>query len=242
VAEKDGVVGDLGADVDEAQIRIGDAVTVCLGAGISLLLPAATVRLQEGKVVAIDAPGSEAPPVEPERWAFPVGSEQYPLEQWYCAQYHTYDPGPPPSGHTGLDLNVQVGGKGDVDRGQEVFAIAEGVVTSAGYSNEHTGDWLGCVVIRVIHAGRFLWVRYGHLAREEMTREGQVVDAGDRLGALGNYTGGAGGDHLHLDAALDAFEWNWYRSNSIRWVDPLPILRAHLDGGLVDRMLADEGG
>ena len=168
---------------------------------------------------------------DPAAWMFPVGSEQFPTEMWYCAQYHTYDRDANPRGHTGLDLNVDKAPWGDVDRGQPVFALAEGVVHDAGYSP----GWLGVVVVRVEHAGEPLWVRYAHLDWASVRVDpGDVIVVGQELGRLGDYVRG---DHLHFDMATTPFGWNYWRSRSVDWVDPLPILRAHLDAAQVDAML-----
>jgi len=61
------------------------------------------------------------------------------------------------------------------------------------------------------------------------------VFSGQLLGVLGNYSRG---DHLHFDMALDPFAWWQYRSPDVHWIDPLPILQAHLDVALVQDMMA----
>jgi len=143
-------------------------------------------------------------------WAFPVGTDEYPPAAWYVATVH--DEGGRRNngyGHTGIDLNVDRWPWGDVDRGQPVFAVADGVVRAVDYSSRY----LGSVVIEVEHDGGLLYWRYWHLANDEAFRalaEWQAVRAGDCLGLLGNYTLGAGGDHLHLDCALDNFGAHWW--------------------------------
>jgi len=164
-------------------------------------------------------------------WAFPVGTTDAPVEDWYCAQFHTWKGGT--TGHTGLDLNLDRSPWGDVDRGFPIWAIASGQVWAVGYSP----GWVGVVVIRHQHDGAPLWVRYAHLAPDITWVEGQIVAPGDQVGVIGNYTSGLGGDHLHCDMARDAFEWNWYRTPNFSWVDPVPILKAHLDPDKVDAML-----
>jgi len=168
--------------------------------------------------------------VEPSAWAFPVGTEQYPPEKWYCAQYHT-------ATHTGIDLNLDVSPWGDVDRGMPVGAVADGVIYAAGYSP----SYLGSIILQVEHGGIPLYVRYWHLADDMIFRSwqsGQSVGAGECLGHIGNYTLGAGGDHCHLDMRNQPFEphW-WFTSHPGGWLDPVPILKAHLDPVLVDAML-----
>ena len=165
-------------------------------------------------------------------WTFPVGSDKFPVADWYCAQYHLYDRETNPRGHTGLDLNGDRSPWGDVDRNEPVFAITDGTVHDVGWSN----GWRGIVVIRIEHEGSRLWVRYAHLSRRSiLVKPGDDVVAGQELARLGNYTRG---DHLHFDAALTPFGARYWKTRSVAWIDPLPILRAHLDDGLVDAMLA----
>jgi len=175
--------------------------------------------------------------VEPETqagpWVFPVGSVEAPIQDWYCAQYHTYKGGN--AGHTGLDLNLDRAPWGDVDRGQPVWAVTTGTVHSVGTSK----GWVHVVVIKVQHAGKPLWVRYAHLDPGGVQLQvGQAVKAGTRLGRIGNYVAGRGGDHVHFDMALDSFQWFHWRTPDIRWVDPIPILNAHLAPEMVTKLLA----
>jgi len=174
--------------------------------------------------------------IPPNPWAYPVGSEEYPTVKWYSSQHHTWDPKTNPGGHTGEDLNVEVLPRGDIDRGQPAWAVADGVVSSVGYS----AGWLGVVVVEHVEDdGTSVWFRYAHLDRDSVeVQVGERVVAAQLLGVLGDYTGGDTGDHLHLDAAWQAFEWNVYRDASISWIDPVPVLRRHLDDQVVDAMLA----
>jgi len=176
---------------------------------------------------------------EPAPWCFPIGSTQYPPPDWYCASWHDLT-GKRNNGygHTGIDLNVCKPPYGDIDRGQPGFAVADGVIFRVGYSQ----SYLGSVILLVGHERSPLYARYWHLADDATFRswtEGQVVKAGTELGHIGNYTLGAGGDHLHLDAALDPFEPHWWFTNHpvVRWIDPVPILKAHLDPAQVEAML-----
>ena len=158
----------------------------------------------------------------PAAWYFPVGEGDYPPERWYCAQGH----GPQ---HTGLDLNLDVSPWGDVERALElsVYAIADGVVTYT------TPNWSGVpmCVMRHEHEGTGLFVRYAHIWP---TVRAQIpLRSGQRLGGFANWSTG---DHLHLDCALDPFTREWLDPN-IRWRNPVPILKAHLDPAIVDAML-----
>jgi len=170
---------------------------------------------------------------EPTPWAFPVGSQQYPPEMWYAATVHDMT-GKLNNGykHTGLDLNLDLSPWGDIERtlGLAVYAVTDGIVTYI------TQAWSGVpmIVLQVEHAGEPLWIRYAHIMPVVMI--GQAVKAGQALGGFANYLLGAGGDHLHADCALDKFTREWL-TPSIRWIDIVDILKAHLDPLRVDAML-----
>jgi len=123
---------------------------------------------------------------KPLPWHFPVGSDEYPIEQWYIASVHDLT-GVKNNGykHSGIDYNVEVPPRGDVDRGQPVWAIAGGEV----YGTWHTERNLASVVIKVYHDDVPLYVRYWHLARDVTflgLRPGLEIGAGQCLGHLGS--------------------------------------------------------
>ena len=170
------------------------------------------------------------PAVAPGAWAFPVGEQGYPPERWYCATWH--DPtGALNNGykHTGLDLNLDVSPWGDIERtlGLSAYALTDGIVEYV------TADWsgVGMLVVFHRHEGEPLWVRYAHIT--PAVKAGDVVHPGTKLGPFGNWKTG---DHLHLDMALDRFTREWL-TPGIRWLDPVPVLKAHLDAGRVQAML-----
>lgn len=173
----------------------------------------------------------------PSVWYFPVGTVEYPPAKWYAATVHDLT-GKKNGGyrHTGIDYNLDISPWGDVDRGMPVRAVADGEVYGVWFSQKN----LASVVLEVQHEGASLFVRYWHLARDETflaLRPGQRVVAGQQIGALGAYLRG---DHLHFDMALDAFHPGvWFTSApGTRWVDPVPILKAHLGEEEVEASLA----
>src|SRR5437773_7953116 len=85
-----------------------------------------------------------------------------------------------PAFHQGLDIST--------DKGQPVFATADGTVDSASY----TGDYGNLIVIR---HGFGLSTRYGHLSVFKV-KPGQTVKRGEVIGLVGS-TGRATGSHLH---------------------------------------------
>ena len=87
-----------------------------------------------------------------------------------------------PAFHQGLDIST--------DKGQPVFATADGTVESASY----TGDYGNLVVLK--HAFG-LTTRYGHLSAFDV-KPGQTVKRGAVIGYVGS-TGRATGSHLHYE-------------------------------------------
>jgi hypothetical protein len=65
---------------------------------------------------------------------------------------------------------------------------------------------------------------------------GQIVKAGQALGSFADWGSSIQkGDHLHLDCALDKFTREWL-TPSIRWLDPVDVLKMHLSPERVDLM------
>jgi murein DD-endopeptidase MepM/ murein hydrolase activator NlpD len=87
-----------------------------------------------------------------------------------------------PANHQGIDIST--------DKGQPVFATADGTVESTGY----TGDYGNLIVIR---HGFGINTRYGHLSSYAV-KPGVSVKRGDVIGYVGA-TGRATGSHLHYE-------------------------------------------
>jgi murein DD-endopeptidase MepM/ murein hydrolase activator NlpD len=88
--------------------------------------------------------------------------------------------------HTGLDISAQ--------KGQSVFATADGVVQSAGY----TGDYGNLIVVKHEFG---LTTRYGHLSSYKV-KVGDSVKRGDVIGLVGS-TGRSTGSHLHYEILVN---------------------------------------
>src|SRR5207237_1320880 len=87
-----------------------------------------------------------------------------------------------PGFHQGLDIST--------DKGQPVFATADGTVESASY----TGDYGNFLVLR---HGFGLMTRYGHLSGFAV-KPGTSVKRGQMIGYVGS-TGRSTGAHLHYE-------------------------------------------
>lgn len=106
-----------------------------------------------------------------------------------------------PAFHQGLDIST--------DKGQPVYATADGTVDSASY----TGDYGNLIVIR---HGFGLATRYGHLSAFKV-KPGQTVKRGDVIGFVGA-TGRATGAHLHYEILANG-----------RLINPLQLLTQPTD-------------
>ena len=91
-----------------------------------------------------------------------------------------------PGYHSGIDISAE--------KGQPVYATADGVVASATY----TGDYGNLIVLR--HAFG-LSTRYGHLSAYHV-KPGDSVTRGDVIGYIGS-TGRSTGAHLHYEILVN---------------------------------------
>jgi murein DD-endopeptidase MepM/ murein hydrolase activator NlpD len=91
-----------------------------------------------------------------------------------------------PAFHQGLDISA--------DKGQPVYATADGRVESAGY----TGDYGNLVVLKHDFG---LTTRYGHLSKFNV-KVGDVVRRGDVIAFVGS-TGRSTGAHLHYEILVN---------------------------------------
>jgi murein DD-endopeptidase MepM/ murein hydrolase activator NlpD len=101
-----------------------------------------------------------------------------------------------PDFHQGLDISTE--------KGQPVFATADGTVESASYS----GDYGNFIVLKHDFG---LSTRYGHLSRFNVA-PGASVKRGDVIGFVGS-TGRSTGAHVHYEVLANG-----------RLINPLPLL------------------
>jgi murein DD-endopeptidase MepM/ murein hydrolase activator NlpD len=91
-----------------------------------------------------------------------------------------------PAYHSGIDISAE--------KGQPVYATADGVVQSAGY----TGDYGNLIVLKHSFG---LATRYGHLSAYHV-KSGDSVKRGDVIGYIGS-TGRSTGSHLHYEILVN---------------------------------------
>jgi murein DD-endopeptidase MepM/ murein hydrolase activator NlpD len=103
-----------------------------------------------------------------------------------------------PAYHSGIDISAE--------KGQPVYATADGVVQSAGY----TGDYGNLIVLKHSFG---LSTRYGHLSAYHV-KAGDTVKRGEVIGYIGS-TGRSTGSHLHYEILANG-----------QLMDPLQLLAA----------------
>ena len=108
--------------------------------------------------------------------------------------------------HTGVDFAVK--------EGTEVVAVADGKIEPANWGKSY-----GTQAVQKVDGG---WVIYAHLSKLDV-KPGDVVKAGQRIGASGN-TGNSSGPHLHFEMR-DNIRWSAGKDldpSGILGVDALP--------------------
>lgn len=183
-------------------------------------------RLHDTEIVAHElAAQLERTPRQPASieiggYSLPVGGD--PLE-WYFASTHrpTWVDGKKP--HSGLDINLLLHPRGDVELGYPVYATANGLVV---YAQWAPGRYWGNLVVTasVGDGDDLLFWRYAHLDGIAV-KVGDILTAGDALGTIGQ---GAADyyAHLHLDAwygpMLGVQPGAWF-DRRVTWLDPLEL-------------------
>ncbi|HVF70718.1 MAG TPA: M23 family metallopeptidase [Chthoniobacterales bacterium] len=172
----------------------------------------------------VSAPFQLAPPIllaglpTAARFDFPIGNEHGAFA--YNAQPFTENR------HLGDDLNG-IGGENS-DRGDPVFAVADGQVLFTGEGGPGWGN-----VIILLHAyeengaRKFVQSFYGHLEKIMVTPE-QKLTRGDQIGTIGT-AGGKYWAHLHFEMRefTTPFIGPGYREDTRGWIDPSAFIAAH---------------
>jgi len=102
--------------------------------------------------------------------------------------------------HSGVDFAVPTG--------TEIIAVADGKIENANWGKSY-----GIQAVQKVAGG---WVIYAHLSKLDV-KPGDVVKAGQRIGASGN-TGNSTGPHLHFEMR-DNIRWSAGKD-----IDPAGIL------------------
>ncbi|SJN37404.1 LysM domain / Lipoprotein NlpD [Mycetocola reblochoni REB411] len=95
--------------------------------------------------------------------------------------------------------------------GTPIYAVADGIVTHAGY----TGNWGGLIILEHTVSGERVASYYAHMWEYGIhVTEGMTVTAGQHIGDVGS-SGKSTGPHLHLEIrpggqgqpAIDSDQW-----------------------------------
>jgi len=100
--------------------------------------------------------------------------------------------------HTGVDFAVPTG--------TEIIAVADGKIENANWGKSY-----GIQAVQKVAGG---WVIYAHLSKLDV-KPGDVVKAGQRIGASGN-TGNSTGPHLHFEMR-DNIRWSAGKDSCHFW-------------------------
>jgi murein DD-endopeptidase MepM/ murein hydrolase activator NlpD len=152
------------------------------------------------------------------RFDFPIGTENGAFA--YNAQPFTENR------HLGDDLNG-IGGENS-DRGDPVFAVADGQVIFAGEAGPGWGN-----VMIILHAyeengtRRFVQSYYGHLETILVERK-QKVQRGQQIATVGT-AGGRYWAHLHFEMRQfnTPFIGPGYRADTRGWLNPSAFIASH---------------
>jgi len=135
--------------------------------------------------------------------------------------------------HTGADLNLNFPNF-NMDKGQPVFAIANGVVV---FADIIPGSWRGLIVIRhdPLPNGKPVYSRYGHV-EDIVVAKGDGVARGQQIAKVGLFGDPAVQNyHLHFDISttdlLETHPGNWPGENinaiRVHYVDPRQFIEDH---------------
>jgi hypothetical protein len=132
-------------------------------------------------------------------------------EPWYIGQdcewgnrasWRSYPP------HAGVDYNVSGGSSGKTIR-----AIAIGTIRGKG--------WSGTYGNRVwIQHDDGMWSHYAHMLSPCSRNDGDRVNVGDPIGAIGNTGSASNGAHLHLELAHS----QWACNDGNQSIDPIAFI------------------
>ena len=111
----------------------------------------------------------------PPHWPYGSGNFRWPTQGWLSQGFHL--------GHRAIDIAAPLG--------SPVRAADRGVVIRAGWNNQGYGN-----LVIIDHQIDYVTL-YGHLSEIYVT-DGQIVGAGDLIGAVGS-TGNSTGPHLHFE-------------------------------------------
>ncbi len=133
--------------------------------------------------------------------------------------------------HTGEDWNATRPPRGDVDLGDPIFAIANGLVTVADYFVPSWGN-----IILIEHEmpdGTHVWSQYSH-CNEILVKKGKEVKRGEKIGTIGKGAGNRWPAHLHFEIRSQDIKpnaWGWTREQILeRYAHPSEFIKANRPG------------
>jgi len=133
--------------------------------------------------------------------------------------------------HTGEDWNASRPPRGDVDLGDPIYAVANGLVKTADY---FVPSWGNVIVIEHEMAdGSRCWSQYAH-CQQMKVREGDEVRRGQKIGTIGKGAGNRWPAHLHFEIRVKDVKpnaWGWSRDQVLeRYAHPTNFIKANRPG------------
>ncbi len=133
--------------------------------------------------------------------------------------------------HTGEDWNASRRPRGDVDLGDPIYAVANGVVTVADYFVPSWGNVI--LMEHTLPDGDKIWSQYAHCDKM-VVKEGDKVRRGQKIGTIGKGAGKRWPAHLHFEIRLADVKpnaWGWTRSQVVqRYARPTQFIKANRPG------------
>ena len=133
--------------------------------------------------------------------------------------------------HTGEDWNASRRPRGDVDLGDPIHAVANGIVTVADY---YVPSWGNIILIEhQMPDGEKVWSQYSHCDKMAV-KKGDKVRRGQKIGTIGKGAGRRWPAHLHFEIRLEDIKpnaWGWTRSQVVkRYAHPSQFIKTNRPG------------
>jgi len=131
------------------------------------------------------------------------------------------DPSKPKVYHTGSDMSAGVN--------TPAYAIADGIVktpSSSGWSGSTTNE--AVIIEHKLADGRTFRALYGHLKSSSTVKSGSQVTAGQKIGEVGDWSGG---DHIHFGILSPGLTTSVSGGDYLgRWLDSNYGIKSNSDG------------
>lgn len=203
----------------QQEIAFAETYKADFNHGTSGHLAYSTTADMAGLLDAADSPMPESSIVVKNDYSLPIQGQ---ASEWYFANNHRPTWIGKEAPHSGLDINLRLAPRGDVELGFPLYSTCAGLVVYADYA---PGNYWGNLVITasIDNDGDLLYWRYAHL-QSILADVGQIIPSNKLIGTIGKGANERYYAHLHLDAWRGAMATPgaWFHK-SVTWLDPLKI-------------------